>query len=271
MHLFSPYLSMNLNLLTFATLLVIVTSGYSDTAVPLSEPNIKAAFAERTGALVVIDVATESCFRFQRELASEKLPPCSTFKIWNTLIGAESGYLTSADQPFYIWDGKQRSITAWNKDLTLKEAFQASCVPAFQNLATRIGRPTMQSWIDKIEYGDRNLAAGIDTFWLPVDGRQSILISPEEQAKLITKLVTGKLPFSQKSIALLKEIMLAQKTERGTLYGKTGSGGDVGWFVGFVESQGMTYSFACVLKGKNVMGKDAMAIVETVFGRHGLL
>lgn len=262
---------MKLNLLTFATLLVTVTTGYSDVTVQFSEPIIKAAFAERTGALVVIDVATESCLRFRSEIASEKLPPCSTFKIWNTLIGAESGYLSSADQPFYTWDGKQRSIAAWNKDLTLKEAFQASCVPAFQQLATKIGLPAMQSWIDKIEYGDHNLASGIDTFWLPVDGRKPILISPEEQARLMSKLMTGKLPFSQKSIALLKEIMLVQKTDRGSLYGKTGSGGGVGWFVGFVESQGKTYSFACVLKGKNVMGIDARAIMETVFGKRGML
>ena len=113
------------------------------------------------------------------------MAPCSTFKIWNTLIGIESGIISSPDQPFYQWDGEKRSISAWNRDLTLREAFQASCVPAFQNLARQIESERMQYWLDRIEYGDRDTSAGIDVFWLPSKGRKTILISPTEQAQLV--------------------------------------------------------------------------------------
>jgi hypothetical protein len=41
-------------------------------------------------------------------------------------------------------------VPADRNDLTLKEAFQASCVPAFQNLARTIGPVKMQGWLDKI-------------------------------------------------------------------------------------------------------------------------
>jgi len=86
----------------------------------------------------------------------------------------------------------------------------------------------------------------------------------------LCKLVTGKLPFREQSLAVLKDVMASRKTDRGVLYGKTGSGADndgtynLGWFVGYVESRERTYAFACVVKGDGVQGRDARAVVEKV-------
>lgn len=213
------------------------------------------------------------CVRFNPVGCSEKLPPCSTFKIWNTLIALENGLIASPGDPFYKWDGEIRSIPDWNRDLNLKEAFRVSCVPAFQDLARKIGPERMKDWIGKIGYGDQDISAGIDVFWLPAAGRKTILISPEEQARLIVSLVTGKLPFSGKSLSVLKEIMIVKKTDHGILYGKTGSAVNdsgryvMGWFVGYVENNGETYAFSCAVKGENLMGKDARSIVENISGK----
>ena len=238
---------------------------------------VSAAFDGRDGAFVIIDCSSGTIGDFRPDSSSEKLPPCSTFKIWNALIGLEAGIITSADDAFYQWDGVTRSIRDWNKDLTVKEAFRASCVPAFQNLARKIGSRNMQSWLDKIGYGDRDISAGIDIFWLPSKGRKTILISPKEQARLMCKLVTGKLPFHYKSLAALKDMMTVTETGHGVLYGKTGSGADdagtytLGWFVGYVESNGRKYAFACAAKGNNMAGKDARVIVEEVLRKQGFL
>ncbi|MEW6078508.1 MAG: penicillin-binding transpeptidase domain-containing protein [Thermodesulfobacteriota bacterium] len=235
------------------------------------------AFAGRDGALVIIDCATGAVNDFRPAASGEKLPPCSTFKIWNTLIGLESGIISSPDQDFYRWDGVTRSLPDWDRDLTLKEAFRVSCVPAFQDLARRIGPDVMRSWLDRIGYGDRDMSAGVDCFWLPVRGRKTILISPLEQARLIDRLVSKKLPFGERSLAVLRDVMMVRKTDRGTLFGKTGSGADdsgkytLGWFVGYIEAGGETHAFAGTVKGDNVMGKDARGVVESVFERQGLL
>lgn len=229
------------------------------------------------GAFVLVDCATGQTSEFGSLPASRRLVPCSTFKIWNTLIGLESGILESADQPFYQWDGIQREIPTWNQNLTLKDAFQASCVPAFQDLARKIGPLRMNLWIDKIGYGNRDTSAGIDVFWLPAPGRKTILISPKEQARLMAQIADGDSRFSPLSLAILKDIMVARKTERGTLYGKTGTGHispgsvNIGWFVGYVEGQNPTQAFACVIKGRKVMGKDARSIVETILENSGRL
>ncbi len=260
----------------FITTAIIASTAFGCCHAPVvSDGSVKDAFAGHEGAFVIIDCASgdESDFG----ASSEKLPPCSTFKIWNSLAGLETGIIYSPDEAFYKWDGVKRSIADWNRDLTFKEAFRVSCVPAFQELARKIGRDRMQEWIDKIGYGDRDISAGIDVFWLPAKDRKTILISPEEQACLISRLVTGRLPVTEKSKNVIREIMLVRKTDRGILYGKTGSGADesgkynLGWFVGYVESGGKTYAFACFGRGENFMGKDARTIVEKVLTGSKLL
>lgn len=241
---------------------------------PIPEGKIDAAFAGRTGALVFMRAADGEKVIFNASLTREPLAPCSTFKIWNTLIGLENGILHSADEPFYKWDGQARFLPEWNQDLTLKQAFQFSCVPAYQELARKIGEERMQRGIDMLGYGNRDISAGIDVFWLPSPGRKTILISAIEQAELIARLVNGRLSVSQKSREVLRQIMLAKQTTHGSLYGKTGTSGapyHFGWYVGYLVSGGETYAFACLLKGDGVMGKDARAIVETLAAESGYL
>lgn len=232
------------------------------------------ALAGRDGAIVIIDVKTGDAYRHGP--TSEKLPPCSTFKIWNSVIGLETGLIPSADAPFWKWDGQKRFLPDWNKDQTLRSAFAFSCVPAYQELARKIGQPRMDEWLAKIGYGDKNTSSGLDVFWLPAKGRKPLLISPDEQAALIVKLVKGEIELSPHTREVLKDVMLAKKTNSGILYGKTGTGTDdsgqynMGWWVGYLESNGQTYAFAAVLKG-DVMGKDARAVIEQIFSAQGLL
>jgi beta-lactamase class D len=72
--------------------------------------------------------------------------------------------------------------------------------------------------------------------------------------------------------------MLVEKTEKGALYGKTGSGMDaydnwnLGWFVGFLESGDTTYVFACNLTGREKpSGASAKKIVQDVFKSQAVL
>jgi beta-lactamase class D len=246
-------------------------------ALPFPEASLAKAFAGRTGALAVIDCASGEIQRTNAPLCTAKLPPCSTFKIWNTAIGLETGLLTGADQPFWKWDGVERSIEPWNHDLTLRQAYAVSCVPAYQALARRIGSERMNKWLKKLGYGNQDTSAGNDVFWLPAPGRRPLLISADEQAFLVRRLANGDVPFSSKTLAILADIMTAKTTDHGTLHGKTGSGeaeGEtpaVGWFVGYVVSGKKTLAFACLLTGDNVMGKEARAVVEQFFTSQGLL
>lgn len=232
------------------------------------------------GCLVVIEPDGTETVVFGDDLADTPLPPCSTFKIWNTLIGLEEAILRDPDAPLWKWDGVERFVPEWNRDQTLRSAFTVSCVPAFQQLAREIGPERMQAWLDKLGYGNRDQGGRPDSFWLPREREPGILISPRDQARLVRRLLDGGLPVDEAGIATLRDLMKSESTAKGLLYGKTGSGQAVqvaaeaeptalGWFVGFHEQDGRTRAFACVVTGEGASGKTARAAAARYFNQSG--
>jgi beta-lactamase class D len=274
-----------MNLIVSFLLFLVLTSlhAWSGTF-PLNTNAVAEVFKGKQGVLVVADTQTGEIYVSDPALAREAFGPCSTFKIWNTLIGLEEGILKSPDEPFWKWDGEERSFPDWNRDLTLREAFQASCVPAFQELARKIGPERMQKWLNKLGYGNKDMCGRPDSFWLPRAGQKNILITPEEQEALVNKLITGKLPVKKENVATLLDIMRIESSARSTLYGKTGSGlsaakegpaadndFDMGWLVGVLDCGGHKYSYACLVLGAGLGGKDARAAVQKIFRDSGML
>ena len=100
---------------------------------------------------------------YNMALDTVRFSPASTFKIVNSLIGLHTGRITN-EKMVIKWDGVQRSHPEWNKDLDMTEAFKVSAVNYYQEVARRIGRDTMQAWIDSIGYGNRNISGPIDSF-----------------------------------------------------------------------------------------------------------
>jgi beta-lactamase class D len=265
-------------MITRMLLFIVLFSTTIVAQLPSIDQIVRTEMAGKTGTCVFINCASTQTIVSDSGMASERQPPCSSFKIWNTLIGVKCGIIAGPDKLFYKWDGETRSRAAWNRDQTLKEAFQGSCVPAFQQLARKIGDERMVKWIETIGYGDKDISSGIDDFWLPREGKKSIIISPAEQAQLVKRLVLGELPFSEKAQKVLREIMLVKKTPRGSLYGKTGTGtisvdpeSCIGWYVGYVKSKDITWSFACLIKGEKVTGNDSKDIIEAILLKGGLL
>ncbi len=125
-------------------------------------------------------------------LDTTRLLPASTFKIVNSLIGLETGIIT--DEKMVIkWDGIKRSNEDWNKDMNMEQAFKVSCVPYYQEVARRIGKDTMQLWLDSVGYGNKNIGNIIDSFWL----NNNLKISADEQLGLVKRLYFDQLPFQK--------------------------------------------------------------------------
>ena len=116
--------------------------------------------------------------------------PASTFKIINSLIGLQTGIITN-DSMVIKWDGVQRNIPEWNQDLNMYQAFRASAVPYYQEVARRVGKDTMQRWLDSLAYGTKKIKSEIDTFWLD----NSLKITPDEQLGVVKRLYFNQLPF----------------------------------------------------------------------------
>jgi len=201
--------------------------------------------------------------------------PASTFKIVNSLVGLETGKIT--DEKMVIkWDGITRPIADWNRDLTMAEAFKVSAVPYYQEVARRIGKDTMQYWLDTLGYGARYAKATInkiDTFWLD----NSVKITADEQLGLVKKLYFEQLPFQKRAIRAVKELMTQEKNSNYTLAYKTGwgnreNGNALGWVVGWIEENRHPYFFALNLDGAdNIKPEIRMNMLKGILKQLGFL
>ncbi len=198
------------------------------------------------GSFVLYDSKADKYIFYNQDLFRQAFSPASTFKICNSLIGLETGVIK--DENFVIpWDSVIRN-PLWDKDHDLKTAFANSTVWYYQELARRVGGQKMKFWLDKTNYGNADTSGGIDQFWLT----GGLRISPQQQIDFLQRLHDHKLPFSKRSVDIVKSIMIAQDTLGCKVSAKTGWGGhgnkDVGWYVGYLETKNNVYYFAnCVL------------------------
>ena len=173
-------------------------------------------------------------------LMEKRFPPCSTFKIVSTLLGLDCGVVTGPDSRLG-YDETHYETAAWNRDLSLREAFQLSCVPYYKKLMGKLEKSYVQRRLDALAYGNCDISVwnsnGHNVFWI----ESSLLISPEEQIAVLRRIFSVASPFSSKQVAILKECMAAGSVGTFSLYGKTGTGRNhntnrlEAWYVGFVE------------------------------------
>ena len=192
--------------------------------------------------------------------------PASTFKIYNSLIGLQTGVLSGKDH-LYKWNGTKHWRDEWNKDHTLETAYKTSCVWYYQELARQIGTDNMRTWLKKIGYGKGTFRT-LDEFWLNAE----ITITPRQQLQLLNRLQAKTLPFDSQHLATMEAIMLAENTPTYALYGKTGwgrgiksmNGKEVGWWIGYVVVPSGTYCFATCLVQKEDANKAFGELRKTV-------
>ena len=185
--------------------------------------------------------------------------PASTFKIVNSLIGLQTGKITN-DSMVIKWDGIERPVKEWNKDLSMYEAFRVSAVPYYQEVARRIGKDTMQFWLDSISYGTKKITTRIDTFWLD----NSLKITPDEEMGLVKRLYFHQLPFFDTYEDIVKRAMLFEDNSNYKLSYKTGwgqseKGHQLAWIIGWIEENKHPYFF--VLNFESV---DANADIRAI-------
>lgn len=204
-----------------------------------------------SGSFALYDQHNDRYILYNEAQFKQPFTPASTYKICNSLIGLETGVIEDENHTI-AWDSVKRN-PVWDKDHDLKNAFRNSTVWYYQELARRVGPEKMQMWLDRANYGNRNTSGGADLFWLT----GGLRITPEQQIDFLRRLHDNELPFSQRSIDIVKKIMIVRDTAGYVLRSKTGWGGqdgqDIGWYVGYVETADNVYYFAnCVqTPGKN--------------------
>lgn len=169
--------------------------------------------------------------------------PAASFNIVSALIGLQTGIISS-DSMMIPWDGVQREVSEWNHDLTMYEALRISAVPYFQEVARRLGKDTLQHWLDLLGYGTKKITTPADSFWLD----HSLKITPDEQLGLMKKLYFGQLPFHKHNQETVKRAMLMEDNANYRLGYISARGGNedghrIGWMAGWIEENRHPYFF----------------------------
>ena len=197
------------------------------------------------GTFVLYDHDAALFYGANHKRSETRFIPASTFKIMSSLIAFETGVVKDA-QEVLPYGGQPQSIKAWEHDMNIKEAIKVSNVPLYKGIARRIGLERMHEFVWKANYGNVEIGSTVDTFWL----EGPLEISAIEQTLFLDALTRGRLPFSTRSIGLLREIMPSETLPgtRNEIFFKTGWSGksepNVIWIVGWVRRDGKEYPFA---------------------------
>lgn len=271
----------SLGILILVFLLVIISSpllnvyALSDDTYTLTEEQVETLdlstyFQGKQGTFVLYDI-DQDCYQiYNQKLSVKRISPDSTFKIYSGLFALQEELIapTSSEQE---WNGQTFPFDSWNQNQTLSTALKNSVNWYFQNLDTQMGYHRLSSYYNKISYGNCDLSAGLSHYW----SESSLKISAVEQAHLLSNLWNNQWGFEEENIQAVKDAMYLADTPLGKLYGKTGTGQKNGqnvngWFVGFLERDEGTYSFALNLQDSpntsgNTAAKVTIEILHNLF------
>ncbi|MFC6098957.1 penicillin-binding transpeptidase domain-containing protein [Olivibacter domesticus] len=174
--------------------------------------------------------------------------PASTFKILNTLIILETEIIKDENE-IIKWPGSTDTTKYGYRpdiyhDMSLKEAFHLSAGWVYRELAKEVGKERYRDYLKRCNYGNGDVSTPDPDFW----NYGNFEISPVNQIEILKGVYEETLPFSKRSIQILKQMMIEEKTPIYTLRAKTGwtkdGGKDTGWWVGYIEKKDNVYFFA---------------------------
>jgi beta-lactamase class D len=195
------------------------------------------------GTIVVTDLVQGDTHVYNPQRAATPFIPASTYKIPHSLIALETGVVKDEYQRFK-WDGQKRWVEAWNRDQTFRSALKYSAVWVYQEIARQVGEQRESDYLKKFSYGNEEVSGGVDRFWL--DG--PLRITALQQIEFLKKLYLNQLPVSERSMLIVKDMLINEANSRYILRAKTGWSDApkpaIGWWVGWVETDDDVYFFA---------------------------
>jgi len=232
--------------------------------------------------LVILSDTDNKFTVINKNRANQQFSPFSTFKIASSLIALDLNVVKNLKQQL-TFDQQKYPIQKWwpkrwyKTPLTLGKAFKYSAVPIYQQIASVIGSVKMQNYIDKFNYGNKNIHHNIDSFWL----NEALKISATEQVLFLQKLYRQQLLLNDKSYQQLKNIMLVEPSnsnKKYKLYAKTGTGHInktevLGWYVGYVKNDQGVYYFALNMSAGKFSGvtKPRISITKHYLQQLGII
>ncbi|MCB1478869.1 MAG: class D beta-lactamase [Rhodobiaceae bacterium] len=250
-----------------------------------AEPRVVCTFVQEVGASEPLIREGQDC--------DKRISPASTFKVAISLMGFDSGVLSSPDEPELPFEkGYVGWRPEWRQTTTPKRWMRYSVVWFSQRITEQIGAERFAAYVDAFSYGNEDVSGdkgktnGLTHAWLS----SSLQISPAEQVAFLTHMVSGELPVSARAVEETKILMENRDRFAGWhVYGKTGSGlpfggngallkeQPFGWYVGWAEKDNRRVVFARLTrfderpKGGSPGGMTRDGLMAELFAKNGPL
>ena len=237
----------------------------------ITQTDLSSYFKNYEGSFVLFNSNRDSWTVYDMEHATHRISPDSTYKIYDALLGLESGIITPEHSTF-TWNGEPYPFNSWEADQDLTSAIHNSVNWYFQAIDSQAGFEAVRTFLQTINYGNQNTGTNLNLYWTDF----SLKISPIEQVELLQDFYQNNFHFDSKNIQAVKKALLLSTTSSGSLYGKTGTGRvngkDVnGWFIGYIETANNTYYFATNIQSSSgATGSQATEITESVLSNLGI-
>lgn len=227
--------------------------------------DLSSYFSDYAGSFVLYDLANDCWSIYNLKRATLRVSPDSTYKIYDALFGLEEGVITP-DSSLMTWNHEEYPFEAWNTDQTLQSAMSNSVNWYFQALDQQLGISALNSYIQRLGYGNEVIGGDLSSYWLEA----SLKISPIEQIELLSRFYDNSFDFDLENVNTVKDAIRLSSSETGSFYGKTGTGrindqNVNGWFIGYIETPDNTYFFAANISAEtDATGGNAADITLSI-------
>jgi len=211
-------------------------------------------FLRSEQSFMAIDAKNDQVICSEGKSFHERISPYSTFKIALSLMGYDTGILIDETTPEWTTDKHEIFFDSWKGPQNPKTWMHHSVVWYSQLLSPMIGMQRIKYYLSLFEYGNQDMNGdsgknnGLSHAWLS----SSLKISLVDQISFLKKLVQEELPVSKQAIKKTKNLLFEEELENGwKLYGKTGGGERVMWYVGWVEKDSEAYVFVLNIRHYN--------------------
>ncbi len=219
---------------------------------------------QATGSFTMLDNATGEVTVYNLQADTTRYAPGATLDVLTALIGLETGVIPDESAAVPTAD----SLTK----LSIRDAFVQSNHSSFQWMANQIGSDVLQTWIDSLGYGNKQLGSITDSSW----PNSTMRISPDEQLGLMKRLYFDQLPFRKSVQENMRDWMKQEDNSAYRLHGRmaavSGAKTSTGWYIGWIEENRHVYFFVTLVNKNGVvdnMQTVAQQITRSVLQHYG--
>lgn len=206
--------------------------------------------------LAMADAATGK-WLVHEGVCDKRLPPMSTFKLPIALMGYDAGVLWDEHAPVLPFKkGYVDWRPVWRQAHDPSSWMKESVVWYSQQVTLQMGEEKFTNYVKRFGYGNADVSGdpgknnGLSNSWLG----SSLRISPDEQIAFLRRVLDRGLGISPQAYDMSAALVRRPDPVGGwQVFGKTGSGSNVGWYVGWIERDGKRIVFA---QAGNASGMD---------------